>query len=264
MATSNIYNLTDTWTEVGTTYTSIKMNATDTASASGTLLMDLQVGSSSKFKVSKGGHVLTPTSFGIGDGGSAGASVANSISGANNAYIDIGSAGHFRFVGAGVTDIASFHFGTKSLNLTSTGSVNFTSSTNSQGTVDLALARAAAGSLNITDGTNFGFVNAAGYRLTSDSFNAQTGTTYTLVAADNGKTVTLNNALAITLTVPSGLGAGFSCTIIQLGAGQVTVSGSGATINSYSSLTKLSGQHAAATLIAYAANTFNLAGTLSA
>ena len=34
------------------------------------------------------------------------------------------------------------------------------------------------------------------------SLNAQTGTTYTLVAADSGKLVTLANASAITLTVP--------------------------------------------------------------
>ena len=95
------------------------------------------------------------------------------------------------------------------------------------------------------------------------SCNAQTGTSYTLQASDNGKVITLSNASAITLTVPSGLGAGFGCTLIQIGAGQVAVTASSTTINSYTSLTHLAGQHAAASLYAYAANTFNLAGQLA-
>ena len=39
------------------------------------------------------------------------------------------------------------------------------------------------------------------------------------VATDNGGVVTLSNASAITVTVPSGLGTGFSCICIQIGAG---------------------------------------------
>jgi hypothetical protein len=98
----------------------------------------------------------------------------------------------------------------------------------------------------------------------SPSTNAQTGATYTLQASDNGVTVTLSNASPITLTVPSGLGANFGCVLIQIGAGQVTVAASGVTLNSYAALVKLAGQHAAATLFAYVANTFNLSGNLSA
>jgi len=55
MATSDIFNLTDTWNAGATTFTAIRMNVTDTASASGSLLMDLQVGGSSRFSVSKAG-----------------------------------------------------------------------------------------------------------------------------------------------------------------------------------------------------------------
>ena len=47
---------TQTWNAVGTTFTGLKFNATDTASAAGSLLMDLQVGGSNKFKVSKTGE----------------------------------------------------------------------------------------------------------------------------------------------------------------------------------------------------------------
>lgn len=94
------------------------------------------------------------------------------------------------------------------------------------------------------------------------SVNAQTGTTYTVVAGDNGKVITMNNASASTLTVPSGLGANFAIEVIQIGAGQVTIAGSGITLNSWNSLVKVAGQHGAVTLIAYAANVFNLSGNL--
>ena len=54
---ANIFDMSDAWNDGGTTFTAIKMDVTDTASASGSLLMDLQVGSTSQFSVSKGGLV---------------------------------------------------------------------------------------------------------------------------------------------------------------------------------------------------------------
>lgn len=57
MSTMNIFDLTDTWNAGGTTFTAIKMNATDTASAAGSLLIDLQVGGVSQFSVTKAGAV---------------------------------------------------------------------------------------------------------------------------------------------------------------------------------------------------------------
>ena len=97
------------------------------------------------------------------------------------------------------------------------------------------------------------------FTVDSGGVNAQTGTTYTLAATDNGAVVTLSNASAITVTVPSGLGKGFSCICIQIGAGQVTFSASSTTLNGRNGL-KTGGQHAAVTLIAYIADTFNVAG----
>ena len=61
MATQNIFNLTDTWNAGGTTFTAIKMNATDTASAAGSMLIDLQVGGASQFKVTKAGAATITT-----------------------------------------------------------------------------------------------------------------------------------------------------------------------------------------------------------
>lgn len=60
-----IYDLADTWNAAGTTFTAIKMNVTDSASAAGSLLMDLQVGGVSRFNVDKTGAVV------ISDGTSA-------------------------------------------------------------------------------------------------------------------------------------------------------------------------------------------------
>uniref|UniRef100_UPI00261869AF hypothetical protein n=1 Tax=Flavobacterium sp. TaxID=239 RepID=UPI00261869AF len=42
----------------------------------------------------------------------------------------------------------------------------------------------------------------------------------------------VNSATTVTITIPSTLSAGFSCQIIQAGAGQVNVVGSGVTITS--------------------------------
>ena len=60
MATQNIYALTDTWNAGATTFTAIGMNVTDSASAAGSMLIDLQVGGASQFKVTKAG-VITGT-----------------------------------------------------------------------------------------------------------------------------------------------------------------------------------------------------------
>jgi hypothetical protein len=103
---------------------------------------------------------------------------------------------------------------------------------------------------------------------TTLSFNAQTGTTYTLVAADLGKLVTLSNASGITLTVPpSVFAAGNTINIQQIGAGQVTLAqGAGVTITSTgatASAPKLRAQYSAATIICTASNTFTVVGDLA-
>lgn len=83
---------------------------------------------------------------------------------------------------------------------------------------------------------------------------------YTLLASDNGKVVVMNKASAVTVTVPSGLGAGFNCSFVQKGAGQVTFSASSTTINNRQSHTKINAQYGVASLLAYADDVFVLAG----
>lgn len=55
----------------------------------------------------------------------------------------------------------------------------------------------------------------------------ETGTSYTLNAADVGKVIVFTNNAGITLTVDSGLPEGFNCAVIQLGNGQITFVGAG-------------------------------------
>jgi len=103
---------------------------------------------------------------------------------------------------------------------------------------------------------------------TTLSFNAQTGTTYTLVIGDLGKMVTLSNASGITLTVPPSVFAtGNQINIQQIGVGQVTLAqGAGVTITSTgatASAPKLRARYSAATIICTGSNTFTVVGDLS-
>lgn len=103
---------------------------------------------------------------------------------------------------------------------------------------------------------------------TTMSFNAQTGTTYTLVAGDLGKWVTLSNASGITLTIPpSVFASGNHINIQQIGAGQVTLAqGAGVTITSTgatASAPKLRAQYSAATIVCNGTNTFTVVGDLA-
>ncbi len=70
----------------------------------------------------------------------------------------------------------------------------------------------------------------------SFAINDQTGTTYTLVLADKGALVRLDNAAAITLTVPTNASVAFpigtQIVLRQVAAGEVTIAGGGVTFNS--------------------------------
>jgi hypothetical protein len=111
--------------------------------------------------------------------------------------------------------------------------------------------------------TKYPSVKAVKDYLDFESLNDQTGTTYSLQASDSGKVLTLNNASAITLTVPTGLPAGFNCTIVQKGAGAVTfVSGTGVTIANRLSRTITAGQNAVATIVSISSNYFITSGDM--
>ena len=83
-----------------------------------------------------------------------------------------------------------------------------------------------------------------------------------LSSADATTLIVFTSTGATTVTVPAGLGQGFNCMIVQNGAGKVTLSASGVTINSYGSALGTAGQYAAATLFATSADTFTWAGSI--
>lgn len=123
-----------------------------------------------------------------------------------------------------------------------------------------------AGRYLSTDGTTTSW--AAAVSTLNVTFNAQTGTTYTLVSGDVNKLVTLSNAGAITLTVPNGVfTVGQQINIQQLGAGQVTVASDGTTVltstGATSTAPKLRAQYSAATIICTSSNNFTVIGDLS-
>jgi hypothetical protein len=147
----NIFDLTDTWNAGATTFTAIKMNVTDTASASGSKLLDLQVGGSSVFEVL----------------------ASNSLSAA---YVRIKGGGQ-SLVGLG-----SLNSGVPSVVVQSTGSYGW--STNSDafsGTYDLQIHRDAADTLAQRNGTNAQafrvyntYTDASNYERTVLEWNSNT------------------------------------------------------------------------------------------
>jgi hypothetical protein len=99
-------------------------------------------------------------------------------------------------------------------------------------------------------------------------FNAQTGTTYSLVAGDVNKLVTLSNAGTITLTVPNGVfTTGQQINIQQLGAGTVQIRNDGTTVltstGATSTAPNLRAQFSAATIICTSSNNFTVIGDLA-
>ena len=116
-------------------------------------------------------------------------------------------------------------------------------------------------SVSIVGGT----VSASAYL----NFNAQTGTTYTLVAADaENKLVTMSNAAAITLTIPpSVFTAGQQINVASIGVGLTSfAAGAGVTITSTGASAAapiLRARYSAGTVICTASNTFLIVGDLS-
>jgi hypothetical protein len=100
------------------------------------------------------------------------------------------------------------------------------------------------------------------------TFNAQTGTTYTLQASDALALVTCSNTGGITVTVPpSVFSAGQQINLQQINTGQVTFAqGAGVTITAAAATPtapKITSRYGAATIICTASNVFTIIGGLS-
>jgi len=130
------------------------------------------------------------------------------------------------------------------------------------------VGRKASGDLAAMTGAETAAVLAGEVFKQTQEVNAQTGTTYTLVAGDAGKLVTLSNGSAITLTLPQDSDAtiaiGTYVDLLQLGAGQVTVAaGSGATLRTGGLTAKARAQYSSLGVQKISANTWRLFGDLA-
>jgi len=101
------------------------------------------------------------------------------------------------------------------------------------------------------------------------AFNAQTGTTYTLVVTDAAnKLVTTSNASPVTVTVPpSVFAAGNTINVQSIGVGLTTFAqGAGVTITSTGAVATapvLRARYSACTVICTASNVFTIVGDLA-
>jgi hypothetical protein len=112
----------------------------------------------------------------------------------------------------------------------------------------------------ITEGEDGASVRAKLNKILSLSVNPVPGPTHTVSIDDHEKLIVL--AEAATVTIPSGLPADFRCKFAQAGTGEVTIVGSGTTINSFEGTLRLAGQWATADLLCIGANAFILTGDL--
>ncbi len=98
---------------------------------------------------------------------------------------------------------------------------------------------------------------------TISGFAANVGTitaAYNISAADNGKILQSTSATAITITIPTGLPTGFNCTVVQMGAGQLTFSG---TYFNRGSFTKSASQYSVISIIHLGSNNIIVSGEMS-
>lgn len=169
-------SITDTWANSALTFTGLQLNIANTNSGSASLLMDLQLGGASRFKVDKGGtgtFVSNINALGY-------VGVGTQVSGGPSVCVYESSS--YVLTVAGGTNLPGFPtvtFGTL-MNTTGRGVVvrgdggyAFTNNTSSLGTVDLIINRDAANILAQRNGTAAQTFNI--YNTYTDASNYERG-----------------------------------------------------------------------------------------
>ena len=170
----------------------------------------------------------------------------------------------FNVFGQGVDTSMQFLLGGTTgqiLSKTSATNMAFTWINNDQG--DITAVNTA-----VTSGLTGGAASGAVDLSLLLNFNAQTGTTYTLVAGDLNKLVTSSNASAVVITVPpSVFSAGQQINVQSIGVGLTSFAqGAGVTITSTGATATapiLRARYSAATIICTASNVFTIIGDLT-
>ena len=116
-----------------------------------------------------------------------------------------------------------------------------------------------AGNISTTGaltGGNLSTSNISGFAANIVS----TAINYSLTAADNGKVIQSTSASAITITIPTGLPTGFNCTVVQMGAGQITFAG---TYLNRGTFTKSASQYSVVSILHLGSNNIIVTGEMS-
>lgn len=85
-----------------------------------------------------------------------------------------------------------------------------------------------------------------------------TASSYSILQSDNGKVLVFSSNSPVSVTVPTGVSIGFNCLLVQLGSGQVRLTGT-QLVNRIGH-TKLVGQYSVATLVKPTSNLIILSG----
>ena len=117
-----------------------------------------------------------------------------------------------------------------------------------------------AGNVSTTGTLTGGNTSTSSISGFSANINSQSGTTYTIDATDNGKVIQTTGASAITITIPAGLPTGFNCTVVQMGAGQITFSG---TYLNRTGFTKSASQYSVMSILNLGSNNYIVTGEMS-
>lgn len=159
-----VQDLSVTWNNAAVTFTGLKFNVTDSASNAASLLMDLQVGGTSKVSILKSGAVRTVNN---GEGFTINVPAQPVVGIGRN-----GTVGGLSLYGSGVSDSSSALINSDGLNLPGTSAFGFSNGSVTQA-VDVKLNRDAAGSLALRNSTNAQTFNI--YNTYTDASNYERG-----------------------------------------------------------------------------------------
>ncbi len=116
-----------------------------------------------------------------------------------------------------------------------------------------------AGNISTTGSISGG--NSTSSSLSGFSANISSiSNSYSLISSDNGKLIQSTGSAALTITIPAGLPTGFNCTLVQMGAGQITFSG---TYFNRANFTKSASQYSVVSILHLGNNNIVVTGEMS-
>jgi hypothetical protein len=186
MADQNINNMTVVWNSGGTTFSAVKMNVTDTASAVGSLLLQFQVGGTDKFSVRKDGKITSAGDLSVG--GNATISGTLTVTG--------GIVGSMTGPGASTDNAIARFNGTAGTTLKNSG-VTIDNSNNLAGVVNITATGTITANQNLQSSTATAVLGSTGAGNVYLRPNGVGSTTGQLQVASTGA-VTVNGTLTAT------------------------------------------------------------------